>query len=129
MKRTFLLIGILLLLFVSSALIFAELKGRDLTTKGEIKTLTGVVKIENSEWYLLSENNKYLVHKGPEFYLEEIGLKINENNNITINGYVFNNEITPIRVTLDMIDYSFRDNSGRPLWAGRGQGRNRNRNN
>ncbi len=126
MKRTFLLIGILVLLFVSSALIFADLRGRDLTLKGEIKTLTGVVKIENSEWYLLSGNNKYLVHKGPEFYLEEIGLNINENDRIAVNGYVFENEITPVKITVNQKDYSFRDNSGRPLWAGRGQGRNRN---
>lgn len=128
MKKAFLLIGILVLLFVSSTSIFADLRGRDLTTKGEIKTFTGVVKIENSEWYLLSGNNKYLVHKGPEFYLEEIGIIINENDTISVNGYVVNNEITPIKITSNQKDYSFRDNSGRPLWAGRGQGRNRNYN-
>jgi hypothetical protein len=121
--------AILILTASFSAFAETELKGRDLVTKGEIKTLEGKFKIESDEWYLEADNIKYQIHKGPEFYITEKGIKIAEGANIKVTGYVHENAITPVKITDGDKAYSFRDETGRPLWAGRGRGRNRNNKN
>jgi len=115
--KFFLVFAIVLLVTVS---MFATLKGKDVADKGVVSDVSGLLSTEGSEWYLNSSGKEMIIHLGPEFYRDEIGLKLEENKNIEITGFVYEDEITPIAVKFDGKEYSFRDQYGRPAWAGRG---------
>jgi hypothetical protein len=116
--KFFLVFAIILLVTVS---IFASMTGRDVAGKGEVSDVSGFLSTESNEWYLNSSGKKMIIHLGPEFYRDEIGLKLEENKNIEITGFVYEDEITPITVKFDGKEYSFRDQYGRPAWAGNGR--------
>ena len=119
MKTKFLLVLAFILLVSIS--IFADMKGRDVVDKGEVSEVSGVLTTDGSEWYLDISNKKMLIHLGPEFYRDEIGLKLEESKYIEITGYVYEDEVTPVSVNYDGKEYVFRNEDGRPAWAGRGR--------
>jgi hypothetical protein len=115
--KFFLVLAFVLLVSIS---IFADMKGRDVVDKGEVSEVSGVLTNDGSEWYLDASNKKMLIHLGPEFYRDEIGLKLEEGKYIDITGYVYEDEVTPVSVNYDGKEFTFRDEVGRPAWAGRG---------
>lgn len=127
MKSKIILIFTFILL--ASISVFSYMNGKDVIDKGNVSELTGVLTNDGSEWYLESSSKKMLIHLGPEFYRDEMGLKLEENKSIDITGYVYEDEITPISVKYDGKEYIFRDNDGRPLWAGKGRGNGNYRDN
>lgn len=118
MKTKIILVFVVILLVSIS--VFADIKGRDVMEKGQVSDVSGVLSNDGTEWYLNSSNKKMLIHLGPEFYRDEIGLKLEENKNVEINGFVYQDEISPIAVKYDGKEYIFRDQYGRPAWSGRG---------
>lgn len=120
MKTKILLIFAFILLVSIS--IFAELKGRDIVEKGKIREVNGYLTSDGNEWYLKTSDDKMLIHFGPEFYREEIGLNLKENMDIDIKGFIYKNEISPILIKFNGNKYTFRDENGKPKWAGKGHG-------
>jgi hypothetical protein len=118
MKTKIILVFVVILLVTIS--VFADMKGKDVAEKGQVSDVSGVLSTENNEWYLNSSDKKMIIHLGPEFYRDEIGLKLEENKKIEINGFVYQDEVTPITIKFDGKEYMFRDQYGRPGWAGRG---------
>ena len=116
-SKFFLIIAFILLVSIS---IFAHTNGRDVIDKGDVSAVSGVLISDGTEWYLDSSNKKMLIHLGPVFYRDEIGLKLEESKYIEITGYVYEDEVTPVSVNYDGKEYTFRDKDGRPAWAGRG---------
>jgi len=125
MKIKTLLISAMALMLIAAVSVSAETKGRDLVTKGEEKTIEGNFIIDNDEWYLVVNNQKILIHKGPEQFIAEKKINIEKNSLIKVYGYVYQNEITPIKIVSGKNEYVFRNENGRPLWSGKGYGRNR----
>ncbi|MBN2547181.1 MAG: hypothetical protein JXB50_15370 [Spirochaetes bacterium] len=125
MRIKTLLISTAVLLLIAAVSVSAETKGRDLVTKGELKTLEGTFVIDNSEWYLVVNNQKNLIHKGPEQFIAEKKINIEQNSLIKVYGYVYQDEITPIKIVSGNNEYVFRGEDGRPLWAGRRYGKGR----
>lgn len=125
MKKNIFIISVVLLLAAAVTIFADDLKGRDLVTKGTLKEMEGNFVMEDNEWYLLTGSERFLIHQGPDFYTDEIGINLKDNDQIKVYGYLYSDEITPVKITANNKDYLFRDNTGRPLWAGRGQGRNR----
>ena len=124
MKRIILSAAVLVMFAIPG---FAgDLRGRDVAGKGNIQTMEGSLAYEKNEWYVTNSSGKFLIHIGPEFYQNEIGLKFKANEKVKITGYVYQNSIAPQTVTYNEKIYKFRDSNGRPLWAGRGKRRNQN---
>ena len=120
MKTKIFLAGAFVLLISIS--FFASMNGRDVIDKGNVSEVSGILSSDGIEWYLDTSGKKMLIHLGPVFYRDEIGLKLEDNNYIEITGYVYEDEITPVSVKYDGKEYVFRDKYGRPAWAGRGRG-------
>ncbi len=117
-KALFILIGILMAtaIFASDS----ELTGKDIAAEGTVNNLEGTFEIEDSEWYLRTENQLYIVHKGPDWYTEEIGFLPPEGQQVVVEGFVLGNTISPCTITSDNTLYAFRSSEGDPLWRGRG---------
>ncbi len=118
-KKTLFILIILLI----TAGVFAsdsELTGREIASKGSIRILEGTFEIEDSEWYLRTENNFYIVHKGPDWYTEEIGFLPPEGKLVVVEGFVLEEVISPCTITSKGTLYAFRSQDGDPLWGGRG---------
>ena len=124
-KILFILIGLLI-----TAGIFAsdhELTGRDIVAKGSVRILEGTFETEDGEWYLRIKDQSYAVHKGPDWYTEELGFLPPEGKQVVIEGFVLDNAISPCTITVEKTRYAFRSLEGRPLWSGRGNRQNDDR--
>ena len=117
-KTLFILISILMAtaIFASDS----ELTGKDIAANGTINNLTGTFEIEDSEWYLRTEDQFYIVHKGPDWYTEEIGFLPPEGKQVVVEGFVLGDTISPCTITSNNTLYTFRNQEGFPLWGGRG---------
>ena len=125
MKKHILLLTMALMFLSVIGISAADNNGRDLLTLGEKKEISGTFLIEDDEWYLQSGNVKYLIHQGPDFYTDEIRFDVKQNDTIKVYGYVYKDEVTPVKISSKDKNFVFRDDAGRPEWSGRGQGRNR----
>ena len=120
MTKKTLLILILLLIAVGLFASDTELSGREIATKGSLLTLTGTFEIEDDEWYLQTDDQLYIVHKGLDWYTEEIGFLPPTGKQVIIEGFVLKDEISPCTIVSENISYAFRSTEGYPLWGGRG---------
>lgn len=110
-----------LVMAVSAALLFgSDVTGRDLVDKGAVVTRKGILQYEDLEWYLLTENESYQLHFGPRDYLSQTGLELEKGNRITIVGFSSGTDIAVIEAAGREKSYHFRDENGRPFWAGNG---------
>ena len=98
----------------------SELTGGEIASKGLVCTLEGTFEIEDSEWYLRTENQFYIVHKGPDWYTEEIGFLPPEGKQVVVEGFVLEDVISPCTISIKGTQYAFRSLEGYPLWGGRG---------
>ncbi len=113
------LIGLLVTsgIFASDA---SETTGREVAEQGHVCTLDGALELEDGEWYLRTEEQSYIVHKGPDWYPGEINFPEPEGKQATVQGFVLGDEISPCTITIGETQYVFRSLEGFPLWAGRG---------
>ena len=118
-KKTF----FILILLLITAGIFAsetELSGRDIVSNGSLGIIKGTFEIEDDEWYLQTDDQLYIVHKGLDWYTEEIGFLPPVGEQVIIEGFIFKNQISPCIITSGNKPYAFRSSEGYPLWGGRG---------
>ncbi|MBN1525076.1 MAG: hypothetical protein JW904_11365 [Spirochaetales bacterium] len=120
--------------FLTAALIFAVLPltmaaaspadvvGRDVADNGIEKTLSGTLKSEDGEWYLVSGGATYEVHLGRIGNDLNGGLK--DGNAATINGFVLDNHIAPITVESAGKTLAVWTKDRIPSWAGNGDRKN-----
>ena len=95
-----------------------EIKGKDIVKKGGLTVLSGYLKYERGEWYLVSGEKSFQIHLGPKNYLKSINFRLTEGNQAEIKGFVLNDHIAPCTITTDGKSIELRDENGRPAWAG-----------
>ena len=118
---------ITLLMVLGASLVFADsLTGRDIVKEGIFITLQGILKSEETEWYLTTNDGNYQLHFGNRNYLSSTGIELAEGAHYTIDGIVSENDVAVATATMNGETYSFRDANGTPLWAGEGNRRNLN---
>lgn len=111
--------------FLALTAFTADLKGKDIVNGGRLVALNGILRIEDEELYLDAEGKTYQIHKGPEWYSEEIGFSKTSGKTASIEGFLMADDISPVTISVEGKIYRFRDSHGFPLWAGRGNLSNR----
>ena len=102
----------------------AAVAGRDVVSAGTEETLTGTLLSEDGvEWSLETEDGAYELHLGPPSFRDTMKIALEQGKEATVYGFVQDRDVSPISVTLDGRRFEFRDESGRPLWAGTGASR------
>lgn len=123
---------LLALIILSAAVPFVtaessnSLSGREIAELGKSVEISGILSEEDSEWYIDSGSTRYAVHLGNEEYRESIDLNLRAGENAEIKGYISGTDIAVCTITSDGKEYTLRDESGRPAWAGSGRRRNIN---
>ncbi len=102
-----------------------KLEGRAIVEKGEPITVEGTLKQYGDEWQLVSESGIHDIHLGPEEYRESQGIKLEEGMKATVTGFSIDEEIAVCSMSISGKTYVFRNEDGRPAWAGSSRGRNR----
>jgi hypothetical protein len=120
MTKKILLIFIILLISVGLFASDTELSGKEIAANGSLLTLSGTFEMEDDEWYLQTDVKLYIIHKGLDWYTEEIGFLPPEGKQVTIEGFVLENEVSPCTIFSENTSYAFRSSEGYPLWGGRG---------
>ena len=106
--------------FLALTAFAADLKGKDIVNGGRLAALNGILRIEDEELYLDAEGKTYQIHKGPEWYSEEIGFSKTSGKTAVIEGFLMADDISPVTISVEGKIYRFRDSRGFPLWGGRG---------
>jgi len=74
---------------------------------------------------LKTDDNSYEVVTGPEFYIDEIGLELQNNKPIVVEGFLVEQNgsryVIPSKITMNGKQYILRNNQGVPAWSGRGR--------
>ena len=89
-------------------------------------TLTGsVIALDGDTLTMQTGDGPVAIHLGPEWYWESNGIAVNEGDSVEVAGFyedgVF--EAASVLNVTSGESVSLRDDAGRPLWAGRGNGR------
>ena len=103
----------------------SERTGRDIADAGTLRTLSGKLASDGTEWYLDSAEGRYLLHLGNTSYVEQTGLALEAGEPAVVKGIVDADEVSVISVDIDGKTFTFRSEDGRPLWAGGGRGAGR----
>lgn len=88
-----------------------------LTVNGE------VIALVDDELTIQSADGEMVVHLGPEWYWEAEGIALSAGDQVQITGFYEGDEFGVARVenTTTGQSVTLRDDSGRPMWAGRGR--------
>lgn len=103
----------------------SERTGRDVADVGTLKTLTGILASEGTEWYLEATEGRYLLHLGNASYVEQIGLAPEAGEEAVVKGIVDGDEVSVVSLELGGKTFTLRSEDGRPAWAGGGRGAGR----
>jgi len=133
MKTTKMIVTGLLIAALLGGAVFAhdsDVLGRDVVSSGSQATLSGTLTTEDEiEWSLRTDAGTYVLHLGPPAFRDELGIGLRQGKAAVVTGYVQGKDVAPVSVTVDERRFDFRDESGRPMWAGtsasRGMGWNR----
>jgi hypothetical protein len=90
------------------------------------ETLSGfVVRLEADELMVATDNGAVTAHLGPEWYWETEGISLDEGDEVQVSGFYEDDtfEVGRIENLSKGQAVTVRDETGRPLWAGRGRGR------
>jgi len=85
--------------------------------------LTGeVVALVDNGFTLSTDDGEMTVHLGPSWYWESVGIGLEAGDQVTVSGFYEDDEfeVGAIENTTDGTSVTLRDETGRPLWAGRG---------
>jgi hypothetical protein len=97
----------------------SDVLGRDVVTSGTKTTLSGTLVSEDEvEWSVETVEGTYALHLGPPAFRDSVGLELRTGAVVTVDGYVHGKDVSPVSITLGSQTFHFRDESGRPLWAG-----------
>ena len=96
-----------------------RVKGRDVVDAGAIRTLSGTLKPDGGhDWFLITEDGEYELHLGPEGFRAAQEFKISKGDNAETTGFVHEDHMAPITLTVKGKTIALRTDEGRPLWAG-----------
>jgi hypothetical protein len=98
-----------------------EQSGRIVVEKGNVADVKGTLRYDGSEWYLDTDDGSYILHFGNSAYVESTGMELQAEDPAEVRGFVSGEEIAVISAVHDAQIYTFRDEDGTPLWAGRGR--------
>lgn len=87
-------------------------------------TMTGTVAaVEDDELTILTEDGELEVHLCPPWYWETEGIALDEGDEVVVSGFYEDGEFEVGRIENLTTGESvpLRDDSGRPMWAGRGR--------
>lgn len=101
-----------------------EQSGKSVVEKRSISTLSGTLQYDGSEWYLNTSKDRYILHFGNLAYVESTGIDLREGETIEARGFLSGNEIAVVAARIGSQVFAFRNESGTPLWAGRGRREN-----
>lgn len=87
----------------------------------DLQVIEGTLTYGDPEWILKTESQNYILGLGNPDYIESTGLELEEDEEVTVNGYINEDEISVISLTSDGVEYAFRSEDGVPLWSGRGR--------
>lgn len=125
MKTTRVLVLSILLIGSAAAGVFAgDLVGREVVDQGTIGTVTGTLVYQDSEWFIDAEEGLFLVHLGNHDFVDGTGMELIEGDEATVYGFIVDQDIAAVNVTLGAEVYTLRSEDGFPLWAGSGSMRN-----
>jgi hypothetical protein len=99
--------------------------GRDVADAGTLRTLSGTLANDGTEWYLNAADGRYLLHLGNTAYVEQTGLALEAGDAAVVKGLVDADEVSVVSLEINGETYTFRSEDGRPLWAGGGRGAGR----
>lgn len=119
-----------LLLFLaagSAALVFAqnsgaepeEINGNYVVSYGKPGQLTGTLKEEDGEWFLVDGEKVYALHLGMLGHDEVTTAGMKEGAEASIRGFIYGSDVSPMVIVSEGKTYTFRAEDGRPLWSGR----------
>lgn len=102
-----------------SAATAEEVKGKDVVARGTVQTLSGTLKADGShEWLLVTAQEIYELHLGPEKYRETQKVTLSEGQEAEVKGFVFEKHIAPITIRTGKSAIVLRDEAGKAAWAG-----------
>lgn len=89
-----------------------------------------VFTLEDDELTIETAEGAVTVHLGPEWYWETEGITLAEGDQVLVSGFYEDDtfEVASIENLTAGQTVTLRDETGRPLWAGRGRGRQTSRN-
>jgi len=96
--------------------------GRDVADIGTLRTLTGTLSVDGTEWYLDAADGRYLLHMGNTAYVDQTGIALEEGKQALVKGLVDAEEVSVVSIQLDGKASAFRSEDGFPRWAGNGRG-------
>ena len=85
-------------------------------------TVTGELSFDDPEWFLETDDGTVALHLGNRSYLESLDLELKEGMSATVEGFVEDDGLSVTTLSLGDGKFTFRDEGGVPLWAGRGRG-------
>lgn len=88
-------------------------------------TLNGsVIELTGDELTVQTEEGSFAVHLGPEWYWESEGITLQSGDQVDVAGFYEGDafEGVEIKNLTTQETVTLRDETGRPLWAGRGKG-------
>lgn len=103
-----------------------ELRGRHFVQLGQFVTVTGTLKTQLGEWFLIENNTIYQIHMGDHKHREKTGIELKEGKKATLTGFLYSQEgydnldIAVCTIEIKGRVYRFRKDDGTPLWRGYG---------
>ena len=102
-------------------------QARRVVNNGEITIMEGIlISDNNGDWYLKAGNEKYLIHFGPDFYMDELKLDLKDNDKLKIEGFLYLNQIAPILFIHNNKEYRFWLKNGDSVWKNTGTMKSKN---
>ncbi len=100
----------------------ARPRGREIVRIGTRSTLSGPLKQDRGEWFVVIGEHEYELHLGNHEYRRRIGLELEAGREAVVDGFVYGHDVAVIRLTVGDREYHFRKDDGTPLWAGLSEG-------
>jgi hypothetical protein len=98
-----------------------EQSGKSVVDMGTLGNTSGRLSYDDSEWYLDTGKDLYILHFGNSAYVDSTGINLREGAQIDVRGFVNGEEIAVAAARLNDKVYTFRNEDGMPLWAGNGR--------
>ena len=89
------------------------------TAYGTLQTFEGTISFNDPEWHLKTDAGELQLGLGNPSYLESTGLKLEEDMEVAVKGFLIDDEISVVSLIVGGEEVAFRTEDGVPLWAGR----------
>ena len=95
-----------------------RLTGKDFVEIGTLGIFNGTLKYMDDEWFAKTEDMLYEIHLGDHDYrAENIRFDLEEGQEVVVVGYIYEDEVAVVLISLAKYTYQCRTTDGMPLWA------------